>query len=189
MIYFFINFKKLKKRVGQYELNFLLFIASASLSFIFLTTFFIVDLYPLVLAQPLRPRYLVILLPFAYMFIFIGFYNFKFTFQSSTLIKICYTVLAIIALLVYRPDLHRASLKDWNLHYKQLAMNLPPTICVPVNDSKKWIVENIWYFPNTWRNKNYRLIEKSKLVKTDQYWIKGAPKGCDLKKFELRIKN
>ena len=39
----------------------------------------------------------------------------------------------------YKPDLYRASLSEFNTYFIQKAVNLPTTICVPVEDSRKWL--------------------------------------------------
>ena len=192
LAYFYINFSKLKKEATTPLINYLLFIAFASSSFIFFTTFFIVDLNPLVLGQTLRPRFLVILLPLAYIFVFIFIFNFKLKIISRNKLIIGYTILALIALLSYRSDLYRKSLKEWNLYFRDLALNLPSTICVPNNensDDHKWIVQKLWYFPNSLRNENFHQIDGLKPLKTEMYWVRGNIEDCDLDVYNLRIEN
>ena len=174
------------KSLDANKQHFTNFIVLIGLSFSFFTTFFVVSIDPIRVGQPLNSRFLAILLPIAYLVLFIALNQLKVTKLRQIYIAIILSLTLANLHINNRPNQLHLTLAKWNTHFTQLALNMPDTICVNSYDSKKWIDEKLWYFPNSARNENFATIENTRFEKREPLWIRGKSDDCDPRAYDIK---
>lgn len=178
-IFYFAHHWRKNRLVNNEKNEYLKFLCLMLVSFIFMTSFFFISIDPLRLGQPLLPRFLGIFSPLALSFLLILPHWQRVTVKKQALLLFMPILVFCYFLNNDRPNSRVENIHVWKEHYTRLARNLPETICVTEQTSKKWIEEQLWYYPNSERNTNFPIVDLSERYYENGLIIKGKLAECD----------
>jgi hypothetical protein len=171
--------------------------AALGASFAFCTSFFILSLDPIRLGQPLRARYLAILLPVSYFVLLYmlheGQKRYITTPQRAQLVTAGGLAAAVLGVLFLQHGAGRGifrnakSLGYWRAYYADVGRRMPDTVCIrprgkvkipQINPDYKLLTWNLMYVPLSERQPGFNTVYTSDVKKVGSLFVRGPNDKC-----------